>query len=142
MHPSHISRRMDAFEGKLAQLRSLAPLTEAQIAGDWLLAAAIERHLWSLVQGMLDTCQSLAGRQSRSHAPSGGDLIRRCVQLGVLTENERYYQVVRLQTMLVDHDRGPDTGMLAAMVNEHLDDFARFAAEVRAYLGRSPAGPS
>lgn len=138
MNRDAINRRLDLFELKLAQLRQLGPLSEGQIAADWLLAAAIERHLWSLVQTMLDTCQSLIGRQSKAHAPSGGDLIRRAVQLGALTENDRYYQVIRLQTMLIDYDRGSDSALLSTMVNEHLDDFARFAAEIRAYAASEP----
>jgi uncharacterized protein YutE (UPF0331/DUF86 family) len=138
MNRDRLNGRLDLFETKVAQLRQLGPLTEAQIGDDWLLAAAIERHLWSLVQTMLDTCQSLIGRQSKVHAPSGGDLIRRAVQLGALTANDRYYQIIRLQTMLIDYDRGSDSVLLSTMINQHLDDFARFAAEIRAYAASEP----
>ncbi len=138
MNRDRLNGRLDLFETKVAQLRQLGPLTEAQIGDDWLLAAAIERHLWSLVQTMLDTCQSLIGRQSKVHAPSGGDLIRRAVQLGALTANDRYYQIIRLQTMLIDYDRGSDPVLLSTMINQHLDDFARFAAEIRAYAASEP----
>ena len=125
---------MQALERALSELRTVAPITPADLTADWRIQRAVERNVLILVDVVVEVCQRVAGNTGRTRLPSLGDAVARCVRLGALSAAVNYVGLVRLANFPVYRYETIETGMLAEMVNGQLDDFARFHDEMGAYL--------
>ncbi len=125
---------MQALERALSELRTVAPITPADLTADWRIQRAVERNVLILVDVVVEVCQRVAGNTGRTRLPSLGDAVARCVRLGALSAAVNYVGLVRLANFPVYRYETIEAGMLAEMVNGQLDDFARFRDEMGAYL--------
>jgi uncharacterized protein YutE (UPF0331/DUF86 family) len=117
-------------------LRSLGHITPADLAADWRLQRAVERDVLILVDVVVEVCQRVAGSTGQTRLPSIGDAVARCVRLGALSPEVNYVGLVRLANFPVYRYEAIEAGLLVEMVNEKLDDFARFRDDMTVYLGR------
>ncbi len=134
MHNGVIAQKLQSFDRTLAELRSLGEVTLQQLKGNWQTQKAIERNLQILVEIVIDVCQRLIALERQSPAVTGADAIDRCVELGVLSNDENYYNMVRFRNFIVHRYEHVDPDVLVAMVNKHLVDFDKFRDEVIAYV--------
>ncbi|RME44457.1 MAG: DUF86 domain-containing protein [Caldilineae bacterium] len=134
-----ILQNLQTLEQILAELRSLGSVTAQQLNEDWRIRRAVERDLQILVEIVVDVCQRILSLTQQSPATTGAEAIARCVQLGVLPEQETYRKMVQFRNFIVHRYERVDTDILAGMVNRHLQDFERFQDEVLAYV-RGDAG--
>jgi uncharacterized protein YutE (UPF0331/DUF86 family) len=125
---------MQALDRALGELRTVAPITPADLAADWRVQRAVERNVLILVDVVVEVCQRVAGNTGRTRLPSIGDAVARCVRLGALSAEVNYVALVRLANFPVYRYEAIEAGMLAGMVNGQLDDFARFRNEMGRYL--------
>jgi len=129
-----VLQKLQQLDEALNELRSLGTVTADQLEADWRTRRAVERDLQVLVEIVIDVCQRLIALAGQTPASTGTDAVARCIQLGALSEYEPYRLMVQFRNFIVHRYDRVDTGVLAEMVNLHLGDFARFRAEVMAYV--------
>ena len=134
MHNGVIAQKLQSLDRTLAELRSLGEVTLKQLKGNWQTQKAIERNLQILVEIVIDVCQRLIALERQSPAVTGADAIDRCVELGALSNDENYYNMIRFRNFIVHRYEHIDPDVLVAMVNKHLVDFDKFRDEVIAYV--------
>ena len=134
-----ILQKLQTLDEVLAELRSLGQVTAASLDDDWLTRRAVERDLQVLVEVVIDVCQRLLSVAGQTPATTGGDAVRRCIQLGILTDDEAYHKMVQFRNFIVHRYEHIRTAVLAEMVNERLADFERFRDEVLAHVRETGA---
>lgn len=125
--------KLNLLDEVLNELRTLGPVTLAQLEEDWRTRRAIERDLQVLVEIVVDVCQRLIALADQSPAATGAEAIRRCVQLGVLESEEPYRKMVQFRNFIVHRYERIDPAILADVVNRRLGDFDLFRKQVMAY---------
>ncbi len=130
-----IAQKLRALDRALAELRSIGAITPADLAVDWRLQRAVERDVLILVDVVVELSQRVAGNAGKARLPSVGDALARCVRLGALSAEVNYVSLVRLASFPAHRYEAIEGEMLAEIVNEQLDDFARFRDEIASYLG-------
>lgn len=131
-----ILQKLQSLDETLLELRSLGQISKAQLNNDWRTRRAVERDLQVLVEIVIDICQRLISLAGQTPAITGVDAIERCIQLGALSNDEAYRQMVRFRNYIVHRYEQVDVTILTDVVNNHLADFDQFRAEVLAYVQR------
>jgi uncharacterized protein YutE (UPF0331/DUF86 family) len=128
--------KLQTLDETLLELRSLGQINVAQLNKDWRTQRAIERDLQVLVEIVIDVCQRLISLAGQTPAATGGDAVERCIQLGALSDDEAYRQMVRFRNFIVHRYERLDAAVLVDVVNHRLADFERFRTEIMAYVQR------
>ncbi len=129
-----ILRKLNVLDERLAELRSLIPLTTTQLEEDWRTQRAVERNLQLLVEVVIDVCQRLISLAGQTPVTSGGEAVTGCVQLNILSSEQPYRKMVQLRNFIVHRYEQIDVSILVTMVNRHLGDFEQFKREVQTYV--------
>jgi uncharacterized protein YutE (UPF0331/DUF86 family) len=131
-----VLQKLQTLDETLTELRSLGQVNVAQLNNDWRSRRAIERDLQVLVEIVIDVCQRLISLARQTPAATGGDAVERCIQMGALSDDEAYRQMVRFRNFIVHRYERIDPAVLVDVVNHHLSDFERFRTEIIAYVQR------
>lgn len=129
-----IAQKLQTLDQVLTELRSLGRVNAVQLQEDWRDRRAIERDLKLLVEIVVDVCQRLISLAGQAPAATGADAVTRCIQLGVLSANDAYREMVRFRNFIVHRYEHIDVEILTAIVNRRLSDFEQFRDEVLAYV--------
>jgi uncharacterized protein YutE (UPF0331/DUF86 family) len=129
-----IAQKLQSLDIVLMELRSLGQLDTKQLDDDWRTKRAIERDLQVLVEIVIDVCQRFISLSGQSPAATSADAVERCINLGVLSNDEAYRQMVRFRNFIVHRYERIDTKILADMINLHLSDFEKFRDDVLAHV--------
>lgn len=129
-----IAQKLQTLDQVLTELRSLGRVNAAQLQENWRDRRAIERDLQILVEIVVDICQRLISLAGQAPAATGADAVTRCIQLGVLSDNDAYRDMVRFRNLIVHRYEHIDVEILAAVVNRRLSDFEQFRDEILAYV--------
>ena len=129
-----IAQKLQTLDEILGELRSLGRVSAATLREDWRTRRAVERDLQILVEVVIDVCQRLIALAGQSPAPTGADAVARCVQMGVLSDDDAYRQMVRFRSFVVHRYERIDVDVLAEVLNRRLPDFEQFRDEVLAYV--------
>ena len=132
-----IAQKLQTLDQVLIELRSLGEVDVAQLRDDWRTRRALERDLQILVEIVVDVCQRLISLAGQTPAATGADAIIRCVQLGALSDDEAYRNMVRFRNFIVHRYEQIEVGILATVVNRRLGDFDRFRDEILAHVLRT-----
>lgn len=130
-------QKLHVIEESLQQLRSLGEVSVAELQEDWRTRRAVERVLQVCVEAMIDICQRILVLEQVTPATSGGEAVRRCVQLQVLSSEEPYRRMVQFRNFIVHRYEQIEVEILAGILNRHLGDFAQFVQEIKNYLACS-----
>ncbi len=128
-----ILRKFQLLDETLTELRSLGELTTDQLNEDWHIRKAVERNLQILVEIVIDVCHRIISLAGQTPAATGGDAVRRCVQLGALSDSESYRKMVQFRNFVVHRYEKIDVEILVDIVNRRLGDFEGFRNEVLRY---------
>ncbi|MFQ5610730.1 MAG: DUF86 domain-containing protein [Anaerolineae bacterium] len=131
-----IAQKLQSLDEVLTELRSLGQIDATQLRGDWRTQRAIERDLQVLVEIVIDVCQRLISLAGQTPAVTSIDATERCIQLGVLSDDEAYRQMVRFRNFIVHRYNHIDVDILVDIVNHRLSDFEQFRDEVLAYVSK------
>ena len=132
-----IAQKLQTLDEVINELRSLGTVDADQLIKDWRTQRAIERDLQVLVEVVIDICQRLLSHANQSPAATSSDAISRCIQLGILTEDEAYQQMVRFRNFIVHRYDRIDVAILIDIVNNRLIDFEKFRNEVLVYVQKN-----
>ncbi len=128
-----VLKKLESLDGTLNELRSLGEVSVAQLDGDWRTRRAIERDLQVLVEIVIDVCQRIIALSGQTPATSGAEAVERCCQMGVLTKNEAYENMVRFRNFVVHRYERIDVNILVDIVANRLRDFELFRDEILKY---------
>jgi uncharacterized protein YutE (UPF0331/DUF86 family) len=129
-----VAQKLQMLDQILMELRSLGTVDEAELDGDWRTRRAVERDLQVLVEIVVDICQRLISVAGQAPAATSADAIERCIQLGILTDDAVYRQMVRFRNVILYRYEQVDVKILVDIVNHRLTDFERFRDDVLAYV--------
>jgi uncharacterized protein YutE (UPF0331/DUF86 family) len=129
-----IAQKLQALDETLLEVRSLGQVDAAQLNNDWRTRRAIERDLQVLVEIVIDVCQRLIALVGQTPAAIAGEAVERCIQLGALSNDSSYRQMVQFRNFIVHRYERIDVAILADVVNNRLSDFDRFKTEILAYV--------
>lgn len=129
-----IMHKLQALDEVLAELRSLGEVSADRLEKDWRTRRAIERDLQIAVEIVIDVCQRILSLAGQTPAPTSGDAVARCVQLGVISDRDAYRKMVQLRNFIVHRYERIDVAILADMVNRRLGDFEQYRGEVLSYV--------
>jgi len=129
-----IVQKLQTLDEVLVELRSLGKIDAEQLAADWRTQRAIERDLQVLVEVVIDVCQRLISLAGQTPATTGVDAVERCIQLGALSDDEAYRQMVRFRNFIVHRYDRIEGSILVDLVNHRLPDFERFKEDVLNYV--------
>jgi len=132
-----IAQKLQTLEETLIELRSLGEVSAAALREDWRTRRAVERDLQILVEIVIDVCQRLISLAGQAPAATGADAVARCVQMGALSDQDAYRQMVRFRNFIVHRYERIDPEVLATVVRRQLADFDRFRDEVLAYVAQN-----
>jgi uncharacterized protein YutE (UPF0331/DUF86 family) len=131
-----IFQKLQSLDEILTELRSLGTVRIVELEGDWRTRRAVERDLQVLVEIVIDICQRLIALAGQTPAPTSGDAVERCIQLGALSNYDAYRKMVQFRNFVVHRYERVDVTILVDMVNHRLADFERFRAEAQKYAKR------
>ncbi len=118
----------------LNELDSLGKVTTEKLDKDWQTRRAIERNLQMMMAIFIDVCQGSLPKPMQSQAATATEVIKLCVQLRVLSNQESYRPIVDFHNVFVRHCyERINANTLTDFMNNHLDDFRRFRDEVLAH---------
>lgn len=129
-----IVQKLQTPDEVLTELRSLGNIDAGQLTADWRTQRAIERDLQVLVEVVIDVCQRLISLAGQTPATTGVDAVERCIQLGALSDDEAYRQMVRFRNFFVQRYDRIEVSILVDVVNQRLPDFERFKEDVLNYV--------
>ena len=132
-----IAQKLQTLDEILIELRSLGRVNAAALRDEWRTRRAVERDLQILVEIVIDVCQRLISLAGQAPALTGADAVARCVQMGALSDDEAYRQMVRFRNFIVHRYERIDVEILAAVVNRQLPDFEQFRNEILAYVAQN-----
>lgn len=132
-----VAHKLQTLDKTVAELRSLGQVTPAHLNDDWRTQRAIERSLQVVVEIVIDVCQRLLSLTGQTPAATGSDAIERCIQLGVLSDDEAYRKMVRFRNFIVQRYERVEAHILVDVVNNRLLDFDKFRDEVLAYVRKN-----
>lgn len=122
--------KLQALDETLAELRSLGKVTADQLNRQWQTRRAVERDLQILVEIVIDVCQRIISLRKQTPAVTGAEAVRRCIQLGALTESEAYQKMVQFRNFVVHRYENIDVAILVDIINNRLLDFERFRDQI------------
>jgi len=125
--------KLQALDETLGELRTLGKITTEQLSGDWRTRRAVERDLQVLIEIVVDVCQRIIALCRETPAPTSGEAVDRCIQLGVLSDHNAYRKMVQFRNFVVHRYERVDVEILADIVNNRLHDFEMFRTEVLRY---------
>ncbi|OGV75279.1 MAG: hypothetical protein A3K19_09080 [Lentisphaerae bacterium RIFOXYB12_FULL_65_16] len=125
--------KLNVLDETLSELRSLVPVSRADLEADWKVRRAIERDLQILVEVVVDVCQRLIAINGQSPAGTSAAAVQACVQLGVLSDRDEYRKMVQFRNLLVHRYERVNPEVLVDIVNNRLADIEKFRDEVLAY---------
>ena len=129
-----ILRKLSTIEQVVRELRSLGRLTVAGVEQDWRTRRAVERNLQIAVEAVIDTCQRWIALQNLTPASTGREAVKRCVEIGMLSDEAPYRRMVQFRNFIVHRYEQVDAAILVDIVNHRLGDLERFVREVRAHV--------
>lgn len=129
-----VAQKLQTLEQILLELRSLGKVDAPQLQGDWRTRRAVERELQVLVEVVIDICQRLISVAEQAPAATSAGAIERCIQLGVLSDDQVYRQMVQFRNLIVHRYEQVDVSILVDIVNHRLSDFERFRDQVLTYV--------
>lgn len=134
---SVIIPKLESLDKAVGELRSLGDVSVQQLEQDWRTKRAVERDLQVLIEIVVDVCQRLLSVSGQTPPSTGDEAVKRCIQLGALTEHKPYREMVWFRNLIVHRYEQVDNEVLVDMLQHRLVDFERFRTEILDYVKES-----
>lgn len=128
-----IARKLSLLDEVANELETLRPLDLADLESQWTVRRAVERDLQVLSETVIDVCQRLLSLAGEGPATSAADAVRRCVALGAISNRETYVRMAQMRNVIVHRYDQVDPQVLVKVVNNGLEQYRSFRAEVLDY---------
>lgn len=99
---------------------------------DIMLQSAVERSLQLAIEALIDTCKRILALEKQTPANTAAESIEKMQQLGIISKNPAYLEMVKFRNFLVHLYEKVDAENIYNIVKKHLHDFRTFIDEIRA----------
>lgn len=136
---SVVERHLAALDAALVHLRAWQGTTVEQLRGDQQRLWAVQHGLQVCAQNVLDVATHLAAAAGRD-APDYATAIDRLAELGILDPAfaGSLRSLAGFRNVLVHGYLSVDLAIVQRVLSGHLDDFVRFANDVRRWQANRP----
>ncbi len=128
-----IMRKLDLIAQRVSKLRSRVPLTSTELEKDFFLRSGIERTLQVCIEAMIDVANRIIFLEGRPPSTASFGSLEQLQDMQILENAAFYRNMVKFRNLIVHRYEQIETDILIAIVNRHLDDFDRFAREIKEY---------
>jgi uncharacterized protein YutE (UPF0331/DUF86 family) len=97
-----------------------------------MMQDAVERALQLAIEAMIDTCKRVLALEKQTPRGSAIDAVEKMQQLGIISKNPAYTEMVKFRNFLVHLYEKVDLENVYTIVKKHLPDFHTFISEIRA----------
>jgi len=127
-----IRSRVQFVEANLARLEQLKTLSFDEFEANPFQVEAAKHLLQTAIEALLDVCAHIAARLRLKTPSEGVELIRLLAREGLLPKEhaDTYVQMVRFRNLLVHLYQEVDNQRLYDIVQNELNDFRLFIADV------------
>lgn len=96
-----------------------------------MLRNATERALQVSIEAIIDICERILALSDISAPNTSGDSLREVVNLGVISDNSEYYEMIRFRNFIVHRYEKIDLEIIYTIVKNKLPVFRKFIHEIR-----------
>ena len=126
-----IEAKLRIIEEKLGEIESWQINSFQAFSTSSLLQNAVERALQVMIEMVIDTGERILALEKEPPASSAASIIYRLQELGVITEDTDYIEMVKFRNFIVHRYEKIDLEIVYAILKNKLPVFRKFIDEVR-----------
>ncbi len=126
-----IESKLRVIEEKLADIDSWQIQSFEQLSQNSMLRNATERALQVSIEAIIDICERILALSDISAPNTSGDSLREVVNLGVISDNSEYYEMIRFRNFIVHRYEKIVLEIIYTIVKNKLPVFRKFIHEIR-----------
>ena len=133
-----IDKHLENLAFQVANLRTLRSLSFVEFSQDWKSVYAAERGLQVAIQNMLDIGAHILADFGDARWDEYKQIPVELARYGVIPKDfvKTFQEMAGMRNILVHQYTEVDVGKMYEVLQQHLDDFDRFAQFIKAYLER------
>ena len=130
-----IDRKLAAFDETLTRLTAYIPaqVSYDDFKNDWGLQKIVERSLQILVESMIDIAERIIAMEKRVPPKSLAEAIETIQQMGILSKEAMFVDMVRFRNFLVHNYDRLDESILFDIICNKLHYFGLFKNDIVRY---------
>jgi uncharacterized protein YutE (UPF0331/DUF86 family) len=133
-----IQRKLALLDDQVLQLRkNLQGIAPEQFKDNWLLRSMAERALQVAIEIMIDIAERLLASAGAGPAATAGEAITKCVQLGILSAEQPYKEMVGYRNLIVHEYEEINPELTYGLATEKLNDFRLFRDEIDRWTAKT-----
>lgn len=139
---AQVERQLREIEANVTLLRTLASRSQDEFCRDPIAFHAAQHLLQISIEAMVSIGHSLASDRSIPTPESHAELLEALHRVGALPDPAmlpHYQAMIRFRNLVVHRYWEVDPSRVYDILRDHLDNFARFAKDIVAYLDRPPS---
>ncbi len=130
-----IQRKLALMDDQALQLqKNLRGVTLEQFKESWLLRSMAERALQIAIELMIDIAERLLAQAGAGPAATAAEAVRKCLQLGILSAEEPYQEMVGYHNVLAYEFEQADPERTYTLATQKLSDFRLFRDEIDRWM--------
>ena len=136
-----IQRKLALLDDQVLQLgKHLQGVSLERFRDDWVLRSMAERALQVAIEIVIDIAERLLALAGAGPAATAAEAVRKCVQLGILSAEQPYRQMVGFRNLIVHEYERIDPEITYTLATQKLDDFRRFRDEIDGWMREAESG--
>jgi uncharacterized protein YutE (UPF0331/DUF86 family) len=126
-----IQRKLALLDDQIIQLQKhLQGVSLEKFRDDWVLRSMAERALQVTIEVVIDIAERLIALNGAGPAATAAEAISKCVQMGLLSAESPYKDMVRYRNLIVHEYERIDPDITYALATQRLADFRAFRDEI------------
>jgi uncharacterized protein YutE (UPF0331/DUF86 family) len=126
-----IEAKLRIIEEKLLEIESWKIISFQQLQQNTMLRNATERALQVAIESIIDVCERILALESIPAPETSADVVKKIMELGIITENSEYLEMIRFRNFIVQRYEKIDLEIIYAIVSKKLSLFRNFIHEIR-----------
>ena len=126
-----IEAKLRVIEEKLGEIESWQINSFADFRASSLLQNAVERVFQVMIEAVIDTGERILALEEEPPASSSSSVLYRLQELGKLSDNKDYIDMIRFRNFFVHRYEKIDIEIVYTILKNKLPVFRRFIDEVR-----------
>jgi uncharacterized protein YutE (UPF0331/DUF86 family) len=130
-----IQRKLALLDDQVVRLQKhLADVSLEKFRDDWVLRSMAERALQVAIEIVIDIAERLIALKGAGPAATAAEAIAKCVQLGLLSAEGPYKDIVGYRNFIVHEYERIDPEITYTLATQKLQDFRSFRDEVDRFV--------
>jgi uncharacterized protein YutE (UPF0331/DUF86 family) len=126
-----VEKKLLFIDEEVSLLESWKITSFAMLQQNTMLQNATERALQVAIEAVIDTCERILALEEQSPASSSADTIKKVQELGIISNNPDYIEMVKFRNFIVHRYEKVDLEIVYAIVRKKLPLFREFIHDIR-----------